>query len=172
MGSRVERQVAIQNSGRSAKHFMWTKEWFPERFQEVVNRLKREVNFVQLGHVSDPKIDGAIDLRGRTSIRESAAILANSILFVGLVGFLMHLARAVDCPSVIIYGGRELPTQTGYIGNLNIAGNAPCSPCWRYDECPGGRICMEQISVGQVVEAIRLRLADARRPLAVQEFIL
>ena len=172
MGSRIGRQVVIQTSGRSARQFMWTKEWFPERFQEVANRLKQEVNFVQLGHASDPLIEGAIDLRGQTGIRESAAILANSILFVGLVGFLMHLARAVDCPSAIIYGGRELPEQTGYVCNLNITGNTPCSPCWRYDDCPGGRACMDQIKVDQVVETIRLRLADVVRPLAVQEFVL
>lgn len=171
-GNRVARQVVIQTSGRSARQFMRTKEWFPERFQEVANQLKDEVNFVQLGHPSDPPIEGALDLRGRTSLRESAAVLANSLLFVGLVGFLMHLARAVDCPAAIIYGGRELPEQTGYPCNLNITGRAPCSPCWRYDDCPGGRICMEQIKVEQVVAAIRPRLAGVARPLAIQECLV
>lgn len=171
-GQHAEHQVAIQSSGRSARQFMWTKEWFPERFQDIVSQLKSQVKFIQLGHVSDPLIEGALDLRGKTTIRESAAVLANSMLFVGLVGFLMHLARAVDCPSVIIYGGRELPEQTGYICNENITNRLPCSPCWRYDNCPGGRSCMEMIKSDQVIEAILKRLVKPSQPLAVQEIIL
>jgi hypothetical protein len=37
-------------------------------------------------------------------------MMVNSVLFVGLVGFLMHLARAVDCRATFICGGRELPS--------------------------------------------------------------
>jgi ADP-heptose:LPS heptosyltransferase len=171
-GRRVKRQVVIQSSGRSAQFFYRTKEWYPERFQEVVSRLKHEVDFVQLGSISDPPLEGVLDLRGKTSIRESAAILANSILFVGLVGFLMHLARAVECRSVVVYGGRELPEQTGYVCNTNIVGRADCSPCWRYDDCPGGRDCMKQITVDQVVEAVYHRIAEPHLGLAVQEWTL
>lgn len=171
-GKRSDRQITFQVTGRSARYFMWTKEWYPERFQQVVEGLKGHFDIVQLGHITDPKLDGALDLRGKTTIRESAAILANSLLFVGLVGFLMHLARAVDCPSVIIYGGRELPSQSGYVCNENLVGTTACSPCWRYADCPGQRACMDQIQVGQVVAAIHRRLADSTRPLAIQEMVL
>jgi hypothetical protein len=171
-GRLFERQVVIQSSVQSAVNFMWTKEWYPERFQELVNSLSYRFNFVQMGGKNDPKLEGAHDLRGQMSIRETAAVLANSIMFVGLVGFLMHLARAVNCRATIVYGGRELPSQSGYPCNENITGKTSCSPCWRYDDCPGQRACMEQITSERVIQAV-LRCGDRyNQPLEVEQLIL
>ena len=61
-------------------------------------RLQGEVDFIQLGSATDPALQHVNDLRGATSIREAAAILNHARLYVGTVGFLMHLARAVECP--------------------------------------------------------------------------
>ncbi len=77
-GKLVRRQVAIQTAGMTARHAMMNKNWFAERYQEVVSTLSSKYDFVQLGSPSDPQLVGALDLRGKTSIRESAAILANS----------------------------------------------------------------------------------------------
>ena len=45
VGRKVERQVAVQSSGRGARYFMPTKEGIPNGFQIVVDRLKTEVKF-------------------------------------------------------------------------------------------------------------------------------
>jgi len=133
---------------------MLNKEWLPERFQKVVKALCRDFEFVQLGAVTDPPLEGAVDMRGKTTIREAAAILASCRLFVGLVGLVMHLARAVDCRSVIVYGGRELPSQTGYPCNENLSTQPPCSPCWRWNSCDFDRRCLSAITSDDVVDAI------------------
>jgi len=57
-GRLFENQVAIQSTGKSSKYFMWTKEWYPDRFQEVVEALKPRFNFVQIGGEDDPKLEG------------------------------------------------------------------------------------------------------------------
>jgi len=168
-GHLLENQIAIQSTGQSSKYFMWTKEWYPERFQEVVDALKNRFNFVQVGGKDDPKLEGTYDLRGHLSIRGTAAILANSVLFVGLVGFLMHLARAVDCRATIVYGGRELPSQSGYPCNENLTGQTSCSPCWRYDDCPGQRACMEQITSKHVIEAVQRCASKHNQPLEIEQ---
>src|SRR5665213_2501690 len=129
-GKISENQVVMQSSGLSSAHAMRNKEWYPHRFQEVCSELRTDVQVIQLGSEMDPKLEGATDLRGKTTIRQSAAILANSYVFIGLVGFMMHLARAVDCRSVILYGGREKPTQTGYVANKNLYNQVKCAPCW------------------------------------------
>jgi hypothetical protein len=167
-GRLASRQIALHSSGRSAYSAMRNKEWFPDRLQRVVHQLRGDYTIVQLGSRDDPPLDGCVDLRGRTSMRQSAAILANSTLFLGQVGFLMHLTRAVDRPSVIIYGGRELPWQSGYSCNTNLAGRPACSPCWRWNACdhPIERACMREIEVERVVEAVRERAARADEPLA------
>jgi ADP-heptose:LPS heptosyltransferase len=106
-------------------------------------------------------------LRGKTTIRESAAILSNSMVFVGLVGFLMHLARAVECRSVIVYGGREAPWQSGYSSNENLYTPMHCSPCWLWNRCDYDRECMNLISVEDVTAATERQVARAGQPLVV-----
>jgi hypothetical protein len=161
-------RIVIQSSGMAARHPIRNKQWAQERFQGVVDALCGEAKFIQLGSTYDPKLQNTDDLRGATSIRETAAILSRAYLYVGTVGFLMHLARAVECPSVIIYGGREAPWQSGYVCNFNIYTEVPCAPCWRWNSCDLDRKCMSDISVADVVSAIRQMMAKPRGPLSVE----
>jgi hypothetical protein len=168
VGRLFERQIAIQSSGLSAAIPMRNKEWFPERFQDVAHRLQGRAPLIQLGAASDPPLKGALDLRGKTSLRQAAAILSHSLVFVGQVGFLMHLARAVDCRSVIVYGGREAPRMTGYIANKNLVGATPCSPCWEQDKCDHDRECMRMISVEAVTTAALDQIQNHGQPLETE----
>jgi Glycosyltransferase family 9 (heptosyltransferase) len=161
-------QIVIQSSGMAAISPMRNKEWFAERFQSVIDALRDEYKFTQLGSRADPALDHVQDLRGCTTIREAGSILYQARLYVGGVGFLMHLARAVECPSVIVYGGREAPWQSGYISNLNLYSALPCSPCWRWNSCDIDRRCMEEISVDDVVSAIQEMIERPRAPLPVE----
>jgi hypothetical protein len=163
-------QVAIQSSGLAVgPGVMKNKNWFPERFQSVADAIGTPVKLVQLGQITDPPIQGALDLRGKTSLRESAAILAGSSVFIGLVGFLMHLARAVDTRSVIVYGGRETPTITGYDANENVVGVTPCSPCWLRNKCDFERECMRMILPDEVIAAVKRQLERVGTPLETGE---
>jgi hypothetical protein len=157
-GSRGERQVAIQCIGPASGSAMRNKLWDPSRFQEVVDRLKARwgarLVIVQIGSAGDHRLNGVVDLRGKTSIRESAAVLTRSACFVGTVGFLMHLARAVECPAAIVYGGRERAWQSGYPCNENIESDVECAPCWRWNTCPSDRACMRMIGADRVERAV------------------
>lgn len=164
-GVRAPRQIAIQSAGLDAKHAMTTKNWKREGYQEVVTALGSTFDFVQVGSRNDPPLEGALDLRGRTSLRETAAVLASSQLFVGQVGFLMHLARSVDCRSVIVYGGRETPAQSGYPCNVNLYSAVACSPCWRLNSCPFDRVCLDMIDADDVIAGVEQQLSRAGTPL-------
>jgi hypothetical protein len=164
-GAWAGRMIAIQSSGLAGIIPMLNKQWFLERFQQVVDQLKGDFKFVQLGSLGDPPLKNVQDLRGKTSIRETAAVLAHCALFVGNVGFLMHLARAVECPSVVVYGGREAPWQSGYSCNTNLYSAEPCAPCWKWNTCGYDRKCMTRISTEDVVAAIKIRLANADKKL-------
>jgi len=160
--------IVIQSSVMGAKHPMLNKEWDTKRFQRVVEALCEELEFIQLGAPVDPALEHVKDLRGQTTIRQSAAILSNARLYIGGIGFLMHLARAVECPSVIVYGGREAPWQSGYTCNINLYTALPCAPCWRWNTCDFDRKCMTKITVEQVVQAARDLLSRPRNPLLVE----
>jgi len=163
----TKKQIVIVGSVSNALVAMKTKEWQFERYQQVINHFSEQYNFIQLGSISDPKFDNVIDLRGKTTIRESAAILYNSILLISYVGFMMHLARAVNCRSVILYGGREHPSQSGYTCNSNIYTNLECSPCWIHNDCKNNMRCMDLISVQDVINAATYQISQTQKPLKV-----
>lgn len=165
-------QVVMQSSNLSVPNPMQNREWYPDRFQEVCTRLRDHVTVVQVGALSDPTLEGAIDMRGKTTSRQTAAILAQSLVFVGLAGFLMHLARAVDCRSVIVYGGREKPSQTGYVANKNLYGQVRCAPCWLRNPCEFNRKCMSMITVKDVIAATAEQIGRYGTPLEVQTAVL
>ena len=163
-GQMQENQAVIQSAGLG---LMKNKDWFPDRYQAVCDQLAGSLNMIQLGLASDPPISGALDLRGNTTLRESAAILARSRVFIGQVGLLMHLARAVDTRSVIVYGGREDPAVSGYLANENLVGRTPCSYCWQRNRCDFGHECMQMIAADPVIAAVRRVLERAGSPLKV-----
>lgn len=81
--------------------------------------------------------------------------MANVRVFVGLEGFLMHLAKAVGVPSVIIYGGWISPHRSGYDNNINLFTSLPCSPCGFTNHCDYDRECMKQITPETVAKAVQ-----------------
>ena len=157
--------IVMQSSGMGARFPIPNKEWDPNRFAEVAATLAPRHTVIQIGSPSDPAIPAARDLRGQTTVRQMAAILSHARLFVGLVGFPMHVARAVDCPAVIVYGGREAPWQSGYSANLNLYNPVACAPCWLVDRCDHNHQCMRDISVAEVTTAIATKLEQPRAPL-------
>ncbi len=160
-GKLHSRQIVMHTSGLSAGSAMANKEWLHDRFQAVADELSSRFTIVQLGSARDPALCGAHDLRGQTTLRESAAIVACARVVVCQVGFLMHLARAVDTRAVVIFGGVELPAITGYAANENLYSAVDCAPCWMPNNCPADHKCMTAISVDGVVEAVAR--AEARQ---------
>lgn len=165
-------RIALQSSCLTARYPIANKQWPVERMAEVAHALVGEADLVQLGSEHDPLLPGVVDRRG-CGLLAAARELSACHLFVGLVGFLMHLARAVDCPSVIVYGGREPPEITGYSCNANLAERPPCAPCWQYSRCDHERRCLTAISAAQVIDAVRAKLiALPSRPLPAGRFVI
>lgn len=145
--------IVVQTSRRNPRFQIANKEWIPGHWEKLGSRLAGMGRLVQVGSAEDPEIAGATDLRGKTTLRQLASLLANARVFVGLEGFLMHLARAVGVPSVIIYGGWISPHQSGYIENTNLFTALPCSPCGFTNHCEYDRECMRKITPERVAEA-------------------
>lgn len=174
MGSIAERQIVVHCAGVGTYgHFRGLKQWMPERFQIVVDEMSglsfkgRPVKVIQLGVPGDPRLEGALDLRGKTSLRETAAIISRSLAVVSTVGLMSHLARAVDTRAVILHGGLEKAWQSGYSCNENLQAEMECSPCWRQDDCPFGIACMRMITPEMVLAAIGRVVERHEEPLPV-----
>jgi hypothetical protein len=166
-GRICHRQVAMHSTGLGAALPYPAKEWGVERFAEVARRLAPDFNVVQLGSRDDPPLPAVYDLRGRSSLRKAAAVLAESLCFVGLEGFLPHLARAVECPAVVIFGGRARPEIFGYEANCNLYSALECAPCGLRSGCPHDLKCMQQITPEEVEAAVRTLCTRPAGPLPV-----
>ncbi|KMY66434.1 hypothetical protein AAU61_14715 [Desulfocarbo indianensis] len=99
-----------------------------------------------------------IDLAGRFSLKQMAALLSKADLLVSTDTGVMHLAAAMGCPVVALFGPTA-PWRTGPYGaghrvlSLKLA----CAPCFRR-ECEKPR-CLTELSPEQV-------LAEAQEALA------
>lgn len=149
-----ERQVAIMTDGT-----MEYKNWGTEKFQAIVNRLKDEYSFVQIGSNIDRRLKNTLDCL-HFSYKEAASILYNSDMFVGNIGAQMHLARAVGCPSVIAYSRAEPSVFDSYPCNANVSAENSCSLCGEgkrsvQQVCPENFSCIKNISVEDMIQAIR-----------------
>ncbi len=100
--------------------------------------------------------DAVLNLAGRTSLPQLAAALKSCRLLLTNDTGPMHLAAAVGTPVIVPFGSTspEL-TGPGYSPAAQIVRTSPpCAPCFRR-ECPIDLRCMNDISIGQVVEAAR-----------------
>jgi len=99
-----------------------------------------------------------INMVGKTSLLELAAVLKRAAVAVGPDSGPGHLAAAVGTPYVSIFGPTS-PVRTAPHGceHLVVYAGVDCAPCYR-KRCPGrDKICMGSIRV----EAVEQKLAEA-----------
>jgi len=106
---------------------------------------------------------GARDLTGRTGLRDLIAIFGECAAAFGPDCGPMHIAAAVGCPIVSLWGSTA-PERSAPWGNAHLAmrGEIPCHPCY-LRECPIGRECMRRIAPADVAAMVR-RALQGRRP--------
>ena len=139
--------------------------WLPERFQEVaqylIEHLSCYVVFVGQAFAKD-LIDTimqklgrrAINLVGKTNMRELASLLAVSTVLLTNDSGPMHLAAALDTAVVAIFGSTD-SKKTGPFAKAKILYKPlECSPCFKR-KCPYEKKCMQMITSEEVIEAVR-----------------
>ena len=139
----------------------WTPntDWPDESWNAVVEEVSCLGTVIEIGAVAGgvPAVRGSyLDLRGRTSLQQMAALISVADLYIGPVSGPMHIAAAHAKPSVVIYGGFESPVGlSGYPNQISLYSPVECAPCWRKDECPHARKCLLMIDPRQVLNATR-----------------
>jgi ADP-heptose:LPS heptosyltransferase len=122
------------------------KWWDYARYQAVVDEFRGRILFVQVGELEHhhPPLDGVIDLRGKTDLRQLIRLVYHSQGVLAPVSLLMHLAAAVEVrpgmpknrPCVVVAGGREPPHWEAYPHHqfIHTVGALPCCDnggCWK-----------------------------------------
>ncbi|MCL4177400.1 MAG: hypothetical protein KJ072_06605 [Verrucomicrobia bacterium] len=135
------------------KHDVTCKWWDAGRYQEVVDRFRGRIQFVQVGAWGDhhPGLNGVIDFRGQTTLRELVRLVYHAQGVLCPVTSLMHLAAAVPLKDglagaracVVVAGGREPAHWEAYPGHqfIHTNGVLPCCAaggCWKDRVVPLG----------------------------------
>jgi hypothetical protein len=162
------------------KYDITIKWWDARRYQEVVDRFRDKIQFVQVGEWGHhhPKLNGAVDLRGRTNLRELVRLVYHSQGVLCPVTSLMHLAAAVEVkgggnrPCVVVAGAREPAHWESYPDHqyIHTNGAVRCQAlggCWKDRTAPLGdgnerdnadRLCAD--TVGDLPRCMDLIASD------------
>lgn len=162
-----ERPIAVLAPGT-----MWeTKHWRPEGFGEIARRLSaRGLAVLITGTAQDaPRAAiiqaaarAALDLCGRTSPAELAALLRHARIAITNDSGAMHLAVAAGTPVVTVFGPTD-PVRVGPYGQGErvVMAGVECSPCFlrRLSQCPNGHACMQLVTPDMVWSRVEQVLA-------------
>jgi heptosyltransferase-1 len=157
-----------------------TKHWIPSHFAEVGRQFHSEGwNVALIGAGRDRAVCSqiqaalpeAVDLCGKTSLSELAALIRRARLCVTNDSGPMHLAAALGTPVVAIFG----PTDPVWVGPYRqpdsvVRAGVPCSPCYlrKLRECPFSHRCMHEVTPKMVIDRAKQVLAEADSKALIQ----
>jgi len=158
------------------------RRWPAERFAQLADALYQDFGgqLILLGGPDEVPLREEVmnmmqsemprcSLSGEESITLSAAVIEQCDLFIGNDSGLMHLATAVDTPTIAIFGLTNHKAWGPYTGGVPgraivVRLNLPCMPCYfkgREIGTPEGcahRSCLTQLPVALVLAATRRML--------------
>jgi len=156
--------------------FNGRKRWSTKRFTQVANSLveKFGAHILLLGGKTDVTLCEEVAARiprnctilaGKTSLKQTAALIEASTLFIGNDSCPLHIAAAVGTPAVGIYGPSNHEQfrpigKHGYQQRI-INSNLPCSPCFHFigNDAPWvpntcySFACLKSVTADQVISA-------------------
>jgi lipopolysaccharide heptosyltransferase I len=167
--SRFGGRFAIVNPGAA-----WpNKRWPPDRFGALAAAVFREFGLRSLvlwGPGEQPLAarvvaasDGAAEAAPATTVADLVGICRQAALMVSGDTGPLHVAGAVGTPIVALFGP-TFPERNGpwRPADVVVSRVAQCS-CYYERRCRRGEACIDDISVDEVLAAVRQRLADVAR---------
>ncbi len=166
-GIHEERLVAINPMAK------WkTKLWEPNKFANLADKLQKELSchIVFTGSRDDQRVIDEIlekmekrpfNLVGQTNLKELAYLYSKCRLLICTDTGPMHIAAAMGCPVVALFGPTA-PLRTGPYGQGHriIWEEMECSPCFK-KRC-SHLTCMKDITVASVFDTVKEQLSSLR----------
>lgn len=148
------------------------RRWGAERFTGLADRLRlSDRSLVIVGGHEDVaagdeialRVPGVINLAGKTSLLQTAAILKSAALLVSGDSGILHIAVGLDIPTVSLFGP-GIASKWAPRGKKHVVINhqLPCSPCTKFGTtppCPIKAKCITDISVDEVFIAVQFLLS-------------
>jgi len=159
----------IINAGAKSHVKRWPVKYFAKLCDRIIEELGYEVVLIgKDGGLENPDSDRvvvnnllgvmkekALDLVGKTNIRELAYLIGNAKLLITNDSAPLHIASAVNTPTVAMFG----PTDERKYGplaekNTVLRKKLECAPCEKA-QCRYSYECLEKIRVEDVFKAVK-----------------
>ncbi len=157
------------------------KHWFEDRWSALIElvRARTGIGVALLGGPGDraaadrilggvadsgPGWPPVVDLVGRTTLGEAAAVVSRCSGLVGVDTGLSHMAHAFGRPAVLLFGSNTPYLDPPGPAATILHSRRACSPCRGKLVCDGRIDCMRDIGVEQVLAALESRLGVGRAP--------
>jgi heptosyltransferase-1 len=138
------------------------KHWMEERWIELleVTTDKMDLTVVLLGGPGDRAasekilpVEGQnrVNLTGKTTLQQAAAIMKQSALVIGVDTGLTHMGFALGVPTVALFGATRPYLNTEGMPGTVLYHPLECSPCRRSPTCESDYTCMKAISTDEVL---------------------
>jgi lipopolysaccharide heptosyltransferase I len=152
-----------------------TKRWPIEHFASLVQPLRERFGLkTVLGGAPDaaalaPMMPDALNLAGKTSLRQMVALLERASLVIANDTGPMHIASALGRPLVTMYGPTS-PVQTGPFGRMDsvVRLDIPCSPC--FSRTCSHRSCLVKLGIEPVLRVAEAQLKIRSEKIAASGF--
>src|SRR2546423_7107070 len=169
-GARLERPlVALCPGSTNSRAKRWPAERFAALADSLVERSGAEVVLIGAGEETDVSEEVARHMRKRPVVLTGATDLGQTVAVLSVADLLVtndtgpaHVAAAVGCPVVVIFGPTN-PLTTRPLSPLAEVVRVPpdCAPCMLRD-CPIDHRCMTAITASDVY-ARAAHALEARR---------
>lgn len=124
----------------------------------ILTAAPETVELAMIDEIQQQLPHKAHSLAGQLSLKQMAALSAKAQLFIGVDSAPMHIAAAMDTPTVAIFGpSGDKEWSPWMVKHRIVASNEhPCRPCG-IDGCGGGKVsdCLIQLPVKKVYQAAK-----------------
>ena len=167
--------VALCPGSTNSRAKRWPAERFAALADMLAERAGAEIVLVGAAEESDITEEVArrmharpVVLTGRTTLAQTAAVLKASDLLVTNDTGPAHVAAAVGCPVVVVFGPTEPRTTRPFSATAEVVRRPPdCAPCMLRD-CPIDHRCMTAVTPEDVFAGAARALAAGQKAEAAR----
>jgi len=141
------------------------RDWPKNHYEYLINIIKDKYNVVIIHSERTDFYANTVDACG-LPLRRAAGILASCDGLVTVDTGLLHIAAAIDLPTIALFGPIDYKARCkGYKNTTVLVSDLPCIPCWRNAtiKCKETNLvksyseCMKKITPKQVAKVIDIK---------------
>lgn len=151
-----------KNPGEDMSQRRWPTEYYAELSDTLISNKNIKVLFfgnkadsLIVKQIKDKMKHKAIDVSGKTTLKQAAALIKRCAVFVTHDCGLLHVAAAQNIPIISIFGPTD-PKEKAPLGKEYFYAGIKCSPCYlngNFPDCKDVK-CMKSIQPNDVLAAI------------------